>query len=81
MLSYLLIREKIEADEDDTEKFKQAMIAANPEYAAEIIKDFEAAETGEYAEPTEEPRGPLDASGLTEALEELKQLGIGLQND
>jgi hypothetical protein len=76
------VRERQQEDADDLEKFKQAMIAANPEYASQIVEDFDAAERGEYADPVDddEELQRLDGNSLEAALEQLRTLGIGLSD-
>ena len=81
-LTYLIIREREDKDTKDLETFKERMIAAHPEHAAEILEDFDRAVNGEFADPIgdDEEARPLDANSLDYALEQMKMLGIGLEN-
>jgi len=80
-LTYLMMREKNEKIEGEFETFKQRMMAANPEFMAEIAEDFDRIASGEYADQMTdeemEEAGPLDANSLEFALEQMRDLGIG----
>lgn len=78
MLAYLVVCEKNKQDDAELERFKQALIAAHPEFANEIIEDFDSAKVGEYADPDDIEERPMDANSLEAALEQMAELGIGL---
>ena len=81
-LGYVIANE-IEKDRAaESEAFKQRMLAAHPEHADGILDMFDRIENGEFAEALSDEEldqaRPLDATGLDEALEQMKTLGIGL---
>ena len=81
VLTYLILRENEAKADQALQTFKERMLAAHPEFAEEIESDFRRVATGEEwadALPEDAPYQPLDASNLEAALEQMKLLGIGL---
>lgn len=82
-LGFVIANELSERKDAEFEAFKQRMVAARPEHAEGILEMFDQIEHGEFAEALSDEDmldvRPLDATGLEEALEQMRTLGIGLQ--
>lgn len=82
-LGYVIANELADRKDSEFEAFKQRMLAAHPEHADSIIDMFNQMENGEFADALSDEEmldaQPLDATGLEEALEQMRTLGIGLQ--
>jgi hypothetical protein len=82
-LSFLIAREREEADDREIRQFKQRMIAAHPEKGKEIEAMFAEQDT-ELAAPLSEEEmedaGPLDANTIESLLGALRESGFAIED-